>query len=191
VAKEPKWRNEIAHADTLLRPFSRQFPAVPVPGYVQRWIVTTAVHRRKRVDPARFAARLLTEACISYFRLHAPPIPFDLTKGFPVDPHSDEAATLDWLKRISEGDEADPARDLILEPCLFNGVYAWFFYVTDVPKFKQWAAEQWTGNRRKLIDRAGWPVIRLQKGDWPIDPRLLPGSPVASPELREEGETND
>jgi hypothetical protein len=76
---------------------------------------------------------------------------------------------------------------LILEPCLFNGVYAWFFHVTDVPQFKQWAAEQWTGNRRKLIDRAGWPVIRLQKGDWPIDPRLLPGSPVASPKLREEG----
>jgi len=49
----------------------------------------------------------------------------------------------------------------------------------------------WRVSWAKLIDRAGWPVIRLQKGDWPIDPRLLPGSPVASPKLREEGEEDE
>ena len=70
---------------------------------------------------------------------------------------------------------------------MFNGRYAWFFFIpaTDAAAeaFKQWATEQWADLRRKLIDRAGWPVLHLPKASWPLDPRMLPGSPVAMREL--------
>jgi hypothetical protein len=184
---EPQWRKEWALPESLLRQSSVKMPTPPIPSYVQRWLIVTAHSRLGRGDGPEFAARILTEACNGFYRLHAPPPLFKLVRGFPVQPvrPSEDKEHMLALTRMTEG---DPVR-----PCVFNGVYVWFFSLAkdqDAEGFRQWVGAEWPINAAALR-KAGWPVLRLQRGDWPIDPRLLPGSPVALPQLEEETPANN
>jgi hypothetical protein len=73
--------------------------------------------------------------------------------------------------------------------CVFNSVFAWLFSLpaeADAPeKFKEWIERDWN-IRKRIVRRAGWPVMVLRRGDWPIDPRLIPGSPIAYRSLETE-----
>jgi hypothetical protein len=186
---EPLWRDEMAKPGSMLRPFRRGFPPpLPIPAYVQRWLLVTAFRRPDRLTADQLAANIITEACHAFHRLHAPPLPFSLARGVTIDPPGHHPETLQQLHQWSEGDKDDPAADLIIQPCVSNGAYAWFFFCPAhgkaIEQFTQWVADTWN-IKRKTVDKAGWPVIALQKGDWPFDPRLLPGSPVAVPALTE------
>lgn len=185
MAKEPAWRSTFERPDAHLKPFRGRglTGPVPIPSYVQRWLVVSSLQRRPNRSED-MAAAILTEACDSYFRLHAPPLPFELISGTPLDPTNDRAAQIAAraIERIAGTNEGRPP----VAAGVANTAYAWIFRLPLNPdaadKFRAWIAEAWM-IKPAVVQRGGWPVIVLPRGEWPIDPRLIPGTPVALPEL--------
>lgn len=177
MAKEPAWRALSERPDHLLKPYNGRGLSrpVPIPSYVQRWLVVTSHHRKRHDGPEDMAAAMLTDACTSYFRLHAPPLPFALRSGRTIDPPRRDPETLREIEQQT-GDGA----------AVLNGAFVWFFALpaaADVQeRFSAWVKGAWY-IKPAAIKRAGWPVMVLPRGEWPIDPRLIPGTPVALPEL--------
>jgi hypothetical protein len=161
------------HADAALRGRGLTGPT-PIPSYVQRWLITSLKEPWSGATQ-RKAADILTEACHAYYRLYALPVRFELRRGVTMESPGRDAETLKRLETWA-GDGV----------CVFNGVFAWLFELPKQPdaqeQFRAWLVADWF-TKRKVVDSGGWPVICLPKGEWPIDPRLIPGSPLALPQL--------
>jgi hypothetical protein len=186
MTKEPQWRSNLEHPGGLMRPFGLGLAGpIPIPSYVQRWIALTSYRSdRTGVGDAnmkQLVAEILTDACCSYYRLYAPPPPFKLRRGFTIRSSSIDAAMVQKLQGMAEGGV-----------CVVNSVFAWLFSLpaeADAPeKFKEWIERDWNLHKR-IVRRAGWPVMVLRRGDWPLDPRLIPGTPIAYRSLEGERRT--
>jgi hypothetical protein len=92
-------------------------------------------------------------------------------------------------------DELAKRYEILNEPmivCVSNGVYGYFFCVDartgyvreretpggDMGPFLTWLYGEWTSLKLRKKDLDG-NVIRLEKGHWPIHPRLIPRHPRA------------
>ena len=175
MSRMPKWQRELERADSQLRPWSRGLGRhLPVPFYVQRWLLLSSFDGADSYAPAGLASELLTLACLTTFK-EAPLPPFRLVGGVSVEPPDKAPDLLDELKsRAGSG------------VCVFNGAFAWFFeadHTADRKRFLAWVSEAFTVSPSVRVGRVGWPVVVITTAHWPIDPRLLPGSPVSLPEL--------
>ena len=69
-----------------------------------------------------------------------------------------------------------------------NGAYAYCFLVSEKDReaFLTWMNEEWSSVRKGKA-KAEWPIIHLEKGEWPIHGKLIPGSPIAEKGLHYRG----
>jgi hypothetical protein len=100
MAKEPQWRSNLEHPGGLMRPFGQGLAGpVPIPSYVQRWIALTSYRSEQAgigdASMKQLAADILTDACCSYYRLYAPPLPFNC--GVVLQP-AHLIPTLPWCR---------------------------------------------------------------------------------------------
>jgi hypothetical protein len=166
--KEPAWREHFKHPQALHDGYG--LLKVKIPSYLRRWMV---VHGNKHPD--LMALDILEAAMLMYFQSMRTPAGGKYKHDFLND--------LSCGKYVN-GNEAEICESLIVEPsddfvCVSNGIYGYFFFcreptIREEGLFMTWMAGEWTPKKRKIDGR----VIRVEKGEWPIHPRLIPGHPL-------------
>ena len=191
--EEAQWQERFKDPHALHAPWRQK---LDIPDYLRRWLV---VYGNKHPD--RLIPEILEHAMLLYIDAIYRPPDFaghegrdymdSLVAGRYVS--GDEAALCAELLKDITGE--DLKRFEVLNApavvCVSNGIYGYFFCVDDTDyragneapgenmgPFLTWVYGEWRSLKLRKKDLEG-PVIRLEKGHWPIHPRLIPGHPRA------------
>jgi hypothetical protein len=193
--KEAQWQEEFKHPRALHAPWRQK---IDIPDYLRRWLV---VYGNKHPD--LLIPEILEHAMLLYIdTIYRPPdfagheghdFMDNLVAGRYVS-RNEEALCDEIFKQIGR-DELAKRYEILNEPmiaCVSNRVYGYFFCVdarTDYERerdtpgqqmgpFLTWVYGEWRSLKLRKKDLDG-RVIWLEKGHWPIHPRLIPGHPRA------------
>jgi len=193
--KEAQWQERFKHPRALHAPWRQK---LDIPDYLRRWLV---VYGNKHPD--RLIPEILEHAMLQYIdTIYRPPdfsghegrdFMDNLVAGRYVSGNEAKLCA-EMLKSVGR-DNLAKRYAVLNKPtvmCVSNGAYGYFFCVDAVNDyyadrerpgafmgpFLTWVYGEWRNLKLRKKDLDG-TVIRLEKGHWPIHPRLIPGHPRA------------